>query len=197
MKLFKAVLKLYLYHLLFVFVSLFLIVPLWKMVEGAPVWFSVVTTLFYVIAMYSIGWNCGRLDSRKIPGYYPDRVFPFKAAAIGAVLPVLLLVFRFVFPDIWHLNVPFINGEYDFFLTGSRLQGTTDLIYKIWYFPMEAFLGNSNPFTYALAILVQPVVFVAGYFVGLTRFRMLDNLIGKLMFSKKKQQQNQKSPWNK
>lgn len=197
MKLFKAVSKLYLYHLLFMFVSIFLIVPLWGMVEKAPFWFSALTSLFYVIAMYSIGWNCGRLDSRKIPGFFPDKKFPFKAAAFTVIVPIGLLILRFACPDIWHVNIPFVNGEFDFFLTGSRLHGTTDLIYKVWFFPFEAFLGNSNPFTYALIILVQPVVFIAGYFVGLTRFRIMDTLVGKLVFRKKIQQQNQKSPWNK
>ncbi|MBE5039294.1 hypothetical protein [Ructibacterium gallinarum] len=197
MKLGKAVAKLYLYHILFVFISLFLIVPLWTLVEKLPFLYSSLTGLIYVIAMYSIGWNCGKMDSRKIPGFYPNPKFPFIAAAMGLILPVILLIFRLVFPDIWPLNLPFVNGEYDFFLSGNRLAGTADFIFKTWYFPLEAFLGNSNIVTYILVMLVQPLFFIAGYFVGLTKFRILDVVMEKLVYAKKKQQQNQKSPWNK
>lgn len=197
MKLGKAVAKLYLYHILFIFISLFLIVPLWTLVEKAPVVYSGLTGIIYVIAMYSVGWNCGKLDSRKIPGFYPNPKFPLIAAGIALIIPVILLIFRLAFPDALPLNLPFVNGEYDFFLSGNQLAGTPDLIFKTWYFPLEAFLGNGNIAAYILIMLVQPVFFIAGYFVGLTKFRVMDVLMDKMVYSKKKQQQNQKSPWNK
>ena len=195
-KLWKAFWKLNLYHILFAFLALFLVVPCWTMVEKAPVAFSVLTSLIYGCAIYSIGWNYGRLDARNIPGFYPDKSFPVKAGALGAIIPVILLILCLAFPNIWHINIPFVNGEYEFFLTGNRFRGTTDMIYKLWYFPFEAFLGNGRLVTYILAIFVQPILLIAGYLVGLTKFRILDTLIGNLVFSKKKKQQNQKSPWN-
>ncbi len=185
MKVWKAGLKLYMYHILFMGLSLFLIGPLYGFVDKMPVVFCGVTSFAYGCAMYAIGWNCGRLDSRKIPGYYPDLVFPFKATAIGAVVPVFLLILRLVFPDIWHVDIPVFHGEYEFFFTGNRLQGTTDLIYKLWYFPFGIFLGNGRILTYVLAVLVQPVLMITGYFVGLTRFKLLDMVLPKLIYKKK------------
>ena len=46
-------------------------------------------------------------------------------------------------------------------------------------------------------VLAVWIVDIAGYFVGLTKFRVMDVLMDKMVYSKKKQQQNQKSPWNK
>lgn len=197
MKLFKAVAKLYLYHLMMVFIAVFLIVPLWALLEHLPLCFTLVTGFLYCACMYSTGWNFGKQDSRKIPGYYPNRLFPVKAGLLGMILPVALLIFRFAAPGAWPMSWPVTGGEMDFLFPGNLVHGTPDLLYKLWYFPLEAFVGNSNPFTYALMILVQPVVFTVGYQVGLTRFRMLDTLLGRLVYKKKIEQQNQKSPWNK
>lgn len=196
MKLSKAFVKLFLYHLLFIFLSVFLIVPCWTLVEKAPYVYSALTALIYGCAVYSIGWNYGKLDARKIPGFYPDKKFPVQVGLLGCIIPVLLLLLRVVFPDIWPINLPFVNGQTEFFLTGNHFQGTTDMIYKLWFFPFEAFLGNGRMATYILAIFVQPVLLIAGYLVGLTKFRILDTLVGKLVYAKKKEKQYQKSPWN-
>ncbi len=151
--------------------------------------YSAVTAFAYGCAMYAIGWNYGRLDGRKIPGSYPRPAFPFQISALGAIIPVFLLGLRLGFPDIWPLNLPFLYGEYEFFLTDNRLQGTTDMLYKLWYFPFESFLGNGRIITYVLALFVQPVLVTAGYFVGLTKFKLLDAIVELLVFSKKNKEE--------
>ena len=185
MKVWKAVGKIYGFHLLFVLISTFMIGPLYGFADKMPVLFCGATSFAYGCAMYAIGWNLGRLDSRKIPGYYPTPAFPVKVSAICAVVPVILLILCFGFPDIWQINWGLFHGEYDFFFTGNRLRGTTDFIYKLWYFPFGIFLGNGRIATYLLAIFVQPVLVIAGYFVGLTRFKVLDMLLPKIIYKKK------------
>ncbi len=184
MKFWKAVGKIYGFHFLFVFISLFLIGPLYGFVDKMPILFCGATSFVYGCAMYAIGWNLGRLDSRKIPGYYPSKAFPFKISVLGAVVPLFLLVLRFAFPDIWQINWGLFHGKYDFFFTGNKIQGTPDFIYKLWYFPFGIFLGNGRILTYVLAIFIQPALVVAGYFVGLTRFRLLDVLLPKIIYKK-------------
>ncbi len=186
MKVFKAVLKLNLYHLIILLACGFLIGPLWFLADRTPWLYSCFMSLIYCCTMYSVGWNYGKMDGRRIPGFYPDKRFPFWVALFASVISILLLLLRIGFPDIWSIDLPLLHGEYDFFLTGNRLQGTTDFIYKVWFFPFGLFLGNGNIVNYILAVFVLPVLVISGYFVGLTRFKLLDVLAEKLMYSTKK-----------
>ena len=187
MKVAKAVWKLYLYHFIILIAFFILMGPLWFAMDRFPWLYSLFMTIVYGCTMYSVGWNYGRLDGRKIPGSFPDPSFPVKTAVLASILPVCLFLLRILFPDIWHLEIPFVNGEFDFLLTGNRLEGTTDFIFKVWYFPFGLFLGNGRISTYLLAVLVQPALVISGYFVGLTKFKLLDVVLMKLMYDSKKE----------
>ncbi len=187
MKALKAACKLYLYHIIILLAFFVLMGPLWFAMDRFPWFYSFFMLIVYGCTIYSVGWNYGKKDGRRIPGSYPNPAFPVKVSLLASVIPLCLFLLRVFFPSIWHIDIPFVNGEFDFLLTGNRLQGTTDFIFKIWYFPFGLFLGNGKMVTYFLAVLVLPVLVISGYFVGLRRFKLLDVLVEKLLYSTKKQ----------
>ena len=189
-KLSSAVLKQFLYHLLNIFIAIFLMAPLWSLFDKAQIVYSTITGWIYFVTIYSIGWNFGNRDARKIPGFYPAKQFPFIAAVLGLIIPVILLILRFALPDIWHVNLPFITGETEVLFKGNRIHGMTDFIFRLWYFPLETFITSGSTLTCILIIFVQPAAIIAGYFVGLKRFRLTEALFGKMIYAKK---QNSKS----
>ena len=191
MKLFKVVLKQYLFHLLNIFISVLLMAPLWVLFDRVQNAYSAVTAIIYCMTMYSIGWNCGNLDGRKIPGYFPNFKFPFIAAGLGIIIPIILLILRFALPNIWQVDLPFITGETDFLFKGNNLHGMTDFIFRMWYFPFEAFLVSGSAVVCTAIIFVQPVMLTAGYFVGIKRFRMTEALFTKLVYEKRTQKEQQ------
>lgn len=191
-KLSSAVLKQFLYHLLNIFITIFLMAPLWSLFDKVQNLYSLITGWIYFVTMYSIGWNFGNRDARKIPGFYPDKKFPFIAAALGLIIPIILLIMRFALPDIWHVSLPFINGETDFLFKGNTLHGMTDFIFRMWYFPLEAFITSGSALSCILIIFVQPAALIAGYFVGLKRFRITEALFGKMLYEKNQNRKNKK-----
>lgn len=156
------------------------------MADQYPALYSAITAFAYGCCIYAVGWNCGKKDGRKIPGFYPNPRLPLISSAWGVVIPVVLLILAVFFPDLWHTEIPFVNGEFEFFLTGNFVKGTTDMLFKIWYFAFESFLGNRRIPTYLLAILVQPTLMISGYFVGLTRFKLLDWMGHKILYQNDK-----------
>ena len=189
MKLFKAVKSLYLSHIGGSFAAIFLLVPLWAVISRSGVLYSLLTALIHIALIYSSAWRAGDKDGRKIPGYYPDINFAIKIALWGLAFPMLLLAVRFLVPDLWFVDFPIISGEREFLSTGIYFEGTPDLIYKLWYFPYLAYLGNGNILLYLLPILLQTAVVIGGYYVGTKRFRALDYLMQKMMFESKKKDQ--------
>lgn len=183
MKAFKFGMSVYLKDIIAIFISAFLVVPLFSVAEKAPFIFSLLTGLIYFGIIYSHAWNYGRRDARNIPGFHPDMTLPVKASAIAAVLPLVLLVFRIINPDIWRINMPFMTGEYDFFVTGCRITSTPDLIYRIWYFYFAAFIPSGSIAAYIAVIFVQPLFIIVGYAVGLKRFSMLEFFSARIVFS--------------
>lgn len=191
-KLLNTFFKQFLYHLLNIAISIFILPPLWILFEKAQTVYSCITCLIYIITMYSIGWNCGNRDARNIPGYHPDKKFPFIAAGLGLVIPIALLVMRYALPDIWQADLPFITGETDFLFDGNALRGTTDFILHMWYFPMEAFITSGSAVAFAAVMLVQPIAIIAGYHVGLKRYRITEALLGKMVYEKRKKAETKK-----
>ncbi len=187
MKLLKGVKSFYVSHIVILVISIFLLVTFWGIASRSGIAFSTVTVIFYMMAAYSVGWNCGDRDGRKIPGFYPSKSFPFILAGLTSIIPLLLYAVRFLFPNLWYVDIPFINGEYQFFFSGNYLHGTMDLVYKIWYFPFISFMGNGNPILYLIPVLVQSLLIVIGYFVGTTRFRIMAYLYPKIVYNKQKE----------
>lgn len=184
MKLLRAVIRVYGYHLSVVLFSIFMLIPLFNLAQKWPYLFSAISVLLYVLVLYPVGWNYGYKDSRKIPGFYPDKKFAVQAAVVMMIIPGILFLLRVFFPDMWYVNLPIINGQNDIFLTGVKSSCTTDMIFKIWFFPMCAFLTNGNFFVYFLWVIFQPVIFVLGYFLGLKRISIKSFIFGKLVYKK-------------
>ena len=184
----KAALKIYIRHLILVFITIFMIIGFFSITQKHPYLFSGITTLIYAAAMYGICWHVGRDDSRKIPGSFPDKTMPVKVAALTAVVPIILLIIRVSAPNILPIDIPLVKGECDFFIAGCMVKGTPDMIYRIWYIPFAAFVPCGNFALYIAELLVLPVLIFAGYFVGLTRFSILEFISTKLVFANKNNQ---------
>lgn len=185
MKIFKASVRIYLTQFTIMLISLVMVIGLFSLAQKHPYIFSSITTAMYLISMYSINWNIGRSDSRKIPGYFPDKKVPVKVAIATAVLPIIFLIIRMAAPNIWQINLPFMNGEYDFFITGCKVNGTPDLIYRLWYFPFAAFVPCGKYFAYIAELFILPIIVFVGYNVGLTRFSVFEYLYARVVFSSK------------
>ncbi len=187
MKLWKTVGKLYGTHLGVVAVSIIMVGPLFGILKRWPMLYSFLTAWMYGAATYSLGWRCGYKDSRRIPGFYPDWKFPFQAAGYGMILSVVILILPFAFPNILRTDLGFLNSEVDFFFRDNYIHGTCDLIFKLWFFHLEAFLGNYDFWKYLLAVFYQPVLVIVGYFIGLKRYQVVDTILGKLVYRKEKE----------
>lgn len=175
---------LYLKDLIAILITAVLAIPMYKFTESHPYIFSGGTGLVYFALVYSHSWNYGRRDARKIPGYFPDMKVPLKAAAVSSVIPLIILIFRMINPDVLSLNMPVTKGEMDLFVKGCTVVGTPDLIFRLWYFYIAAFIPSGNLLAYTLTLFVQPLIMVLGYWVGLKRFSIIEFAFAKLVFSK-------------
>lgn len=175
---------LYLKDLIAILIAAALAVPMYKFTENHPYIFSCGTGLVYFALVYSHSWNYGRRDARKIPGYFPDMKLPVKAAVVSSVIPLIVLIFRMINPDVLRLNMPITKGEMDLFVKGCTVVGTPDLIFRLWYFYIAAFIPSGNLAAYTLTLFVQPLIIILGYWVGLKRFSIIEFTFAKLVFSK-------------
>ncbi len=187
MKLFKAVRGLYVSHIFGSLAAILLLIPLWSVISGSALAYFLITAGVHICLIYSTSWRCGDRDGRKIPGFYPSYRFAGMVAGWGLVIPVLLLALRFVFPNLWMTDVPIMNGGLAFLSTDIYFQGTTDLMYKLWYFPYLFFMGNGSFFRYLIPILIQTLTVFLGYYVGTKRIRVLDHVMQKMIYQEKKE----------
>lgn len=186
MKVAKTVKSIYLSVLGASFLSVLLLAPLWFLFNYSAVLYSSVTAAMQIALLYSAGWRAGDKDGRKIPGFYPSTKFAVSVAAWGAVIPLILLTVRFLLPDLFLTDIPGFCGEQEFLSTGIYIDGTMDLIYRLWNFPYFAFLGNRSLVRYLIPIAVQTLAVLVGYKVGCKRKRIFENLSQKLLFREKK-----------
>lgn len=184
----KAASKIYIRHLILVFITIFMVIALFSVTQKHPYLFSGITTLIYAAAMYGTCWHIGHDDSRKIPGSFPDKTIPVKVAVLTAVVPIILLIIRVAAPDIWPIDIPLVKGECDFFIAGCIVKGTPDMIYRIWYLPFASFVPCGNFALYIAEMFVLPVLIFTGYYVGLTRFSILEFISTKLVYENKNKQ---------
>lgn len=182
MKVLKAVWQIYSRHLISVLLALVLAGSFLSATQNSPKLFSLITTLIYVSFVYSTAWNIGMKDSRRIPGFYPDKSMPVKLSLYTAIVPVLLFILRVAAPDIWAINIPFFTGEVDFFIKDFRIFGTPDFLYRMWFVCFAAFVPSGNLVAYALQLLILPILIFAGYFIGVCRFSLTGYLHKKLVF---------------
>ncbi len=184
MKIFKLSMRFFVCQIALILLSVTCFIFFYGISQSNPHLFSLITVLIYFAVMYSAAWKAGVADSRKIPGYYPDMKLPLWLGLTTLIIPVILYIIRFAFPDIWKLDYPFINGEYDFFVAGCRVYGTPDMLFRAWYFPIVSFIPDSNPVAYFIVMFILPAIIFLGYKVGLTRFSVTEFLYAKLVFKK-------------
>ncbi len=185
MKILKAVSKIYAIHIIVFLISVFLMVGMFGFAESSPVLFSLITSVLYVLFMYSTAWNVGIKDARNIPGYHPDKFVPLKISVYTAIVPVALLALRVIAPELWNADFPFLKGEVDFFIGGFRIYGMTDFIFRMWYLCFAGLVPSGNIFAYVLQIFALPIVIFVGYFVGIRKFSIFEYLYARLVFSSK------------
>lgn len=185
LKVLKLSFGLYMRHLVGVLFAFLLAFPLVGLLDH-PYLFGGITAIILLALVYSGGWHAGFRDARKIPGFYPDKKLPVKAAVLFFILPFLLYLLRVFFPAIFPAAFPVTNGTYQFFLLGNFTYGTPDFIYKLWFFPLNAFMGNGNLLLYGIMLFIEPLIAILGYNIGLTRFSILGFLQQKIVYTNKK-----------
>ncbi len=185
MKVFKTAMKVYIIHILVVIATVFFVVPLYNLLEKSPLLYSMLMSLLYICVMYISMWRVGYKDAREIPGFYPDKMLPVKVSCYASILPVILLLIRIILPDIWYLNLPFLDGSYDFIMPGCKVVGTPDMLYRIWYIFFYKFVPCGNYFAYAAQIFVLPVVLIVSYNLGIKRFSIIMFVTNRLIYSGK------------
>ena len=183
MKYIKTGLKLYLYQMTVMLVSLIITVLMFSMAQDKPWAVSLITSIIFCLTVYVTVWNVGKKDSRKIPGFYPDKSAPVIISATASVIPVVLLLIRLIAPSIWKINLPFLTGEYDFLLLNCKIIGTPDWIYRLWYFPFAAFVPTGNIPAYIAELFPLPVLTFLGYYFGLKRMNLAEYIYANIFFN--------------
>ncbi len=183
MKVAKAVLKLYGYHLFLLFILTFVIYSLWFIADSFPIFFCCFMSFIYGCMIYSVGWNYGKKDGRKIPGSYPDPRFAILVSVFASIIPVCLFLFKILSPQLALVTKAFLPAE--------QLQSIASFIFRLWFFPFGDFIDRGGIIISLLVVLVLPVLFISGYFVGLRRFKLLDLIMEKLLYSTSKAKKNE------
>lgn len=184
MKIFKVGMLVYLIHIGTVFLTLMMLLPLGEFAADKPIWFSVITVIIYTIFIYNVLWKAGARDARKIKGFYPDKTLPLKVSVFTVIVPLVLLGMRIFAPNLWYVDVPMFRGETDFFIKGMIFSGVPDFLFRLWELPFGAFIPSGNIVLYALSLLYMPIIIFASYHIGLKRFRIVEYLYVKIVFSK-------------
>lgn len=185
MKLLKSSISIYISHIVAMLTALFLGFAFYDTAQERPFLFSSITTLIYIITMYTATWRIGRRDGRKIPGFMPDKMMPIRLSLIVTVVPLVLLIVSLVFPEIMPVDFPFARGEVDFFVDGCTVLGTPDMIYRLWFFHLAAFVPCGNIFAYIAELFLLPIIIFIGYFVGVSKFSLAEWLYSKIVFEGK------------
>ena len=192
MKYVKMGLKLYLWQILLIVISIVLVMVFFPIARDNPFWVSLMTAIIYVAVMYNKVWHIGGKDSRCIQGYYPDKYAPLIISLVLAVVPVVLLVMRLALPNTVLWDMPFVKGEVDFFIKDCVMSGFFDFLYRLWYFPFAAFIPNGNILVYVLMLFVVPVIVFVAYFIGVKRFSVADFIYQNIIYRGKKGEKNTK-----
>lgn len=182
--------RLYIFHFIVMIGSLFLFIPLNFLWDNTP-WFSVITAILYTVVIYSTSWNYGLKDSKNIDKYTPNIKKSILTSVLFAVLPICLLVFYIIMPDIFSIDFIKNLGNSDiynmvqgtimdrfvdvnnFLFEGNIISSGMDLVYKVYYFALESFLGNDNILIYLFPVVYSSILVIVGYFLGTKKKRFI------------------------
>jgi len=132
--------------------------------------------LIWFGAIYSVGWNKGKKDSRKITGVKPD----VKSNALAGLLcSGVTFVFLLIRIAAFHIAA---GGNVE---NNPGILVASDIIYRLWNFPYISFMQSGTLLAYSVPVLFQFVVYTISYMIGLKRFSIIDNILPKVLYKKK------------
>lgn len=138
---------------------------------------GIISALMYFGAVYSVGWNQGRRDSRNITGINPDMKSNALAALLCSGITLVLLIFRVA---VFHIAA---GGVVSADRPGILI--AADVIYRLWNFPFINFMQSGTLFSYALPVFYPFAIYTAAYFLGVKRFSISEKILPDVIYRKK------------
>ncbi len=183
MTVFKGVRSVWINHIIAVLISLICLIPFSYISTLIPTIYSSIMLFIYLAMIYSAGWNMGKKDSRRIPGYYPNVKRAVIIALVSASITAALLAFRvaapYIFDRIYVAN-PMNGSRLELADSGGMV--ASNVLYRLWLYPCVGFMPDGNFTAYVLMGLIIPVFVPLGYVVGLRRFSVVEKFYPKLIY---------------
>jgi len=189
--------KILLYHVVFIIICALVMTPVTPM-STASIIVGGIAVFFYAIAMYSAGWNFGKLDSRRTadtlhsdtPKYLHGEKLNVrfrrmvKASLIAMIPTLILLGTRMILP---YFSEEIIVTWSE--ITDYRIIASVNIAYRLWVAPFNPFFMPFEygiTFIYFLPLIFMPIFVPIGYKVGLTRFTFSEKVLPKIIYKNKK-----------
>lgn len=188
---FKGVRSVWLNHIVAVLIALICSIPFSYISRLIPTIYSSIMLFIYVAIIYSSGWNIGKRDSRRIPGYYPNVKRAVIIALVSTSITVALLIFRVIAPYIFdrvYVANPLNGSQLELADSGGMI--AANVLYRLWLYPCAGFMPDGNFTAYVLMGLIIPVFVPLGYIVGLRRFSVIEKFYPKLIYKPKDKDEN-------
>ena len=138
-----------------------------------------ITEYFLVLiwfgAIYSVGWNKGKKDARKITGVKPDIKSNALAGLLCSGLTLILLLIRVA---AFHIAA---GGSVE---NNPGILVVSDIIYRLWNFPYASFMQSGTLLAYSVPILFHFIVYTISYVIGLKGFSFTEKILPKVLYKK-------------
>jgi len=148
-------------HILSIALTFFLFIAFgWAIEKWGIYYFSIATSLFYIMLVYSDSWNFGRLEGKS---YNEVKETPVRALIASLIPTSIGLIFMLL--TVLNINPILIN-----------------FVAKVWYVP---FLGYYKPdadlsiLELLASMAVLPITSFIAYFVGTKNFSVLEKVFTK------------------
>ncbi len=147
--------------------------------------FLIVSFFIYFSLLYTVAWEAGNKDSRKVNEFHPSFRSAFFPPLLSLTIPVFLLILRIIafhiYPTVWGPygdNFEFVEVSSSFFLITNTLYRAYNC-YLLPLFDEKIFL------TYLLPLLPPLIIFPCAYFLGVKRFDFISRFLPFLIYKKK------------
>lgn len=137
---------------------------------------GILTAVLYFGALYSVGWNKGKKDSRKISGVKPEPKENAIAALMASGIVLLLLIFRI---GAFHIAA---GGQIG---VEPPVLIISDILYRLWNFPLVSFMQSGSLLSYSVPVFLPFIIYIASYLIGLKRFSIMENIMPDIIYKKK------------
>ena len=137
---------------------------------------GIICALIYIGAVYSVGWNQGKRDSRKITGVSPDVKSNALAGLCLSGITLILLIIRVA---VFHIAA---GGVVTADKPGSLL--AADVIYRLWNYPFVEFMQSGTLFSYIVPAVLPFVIYTLAYIFGVKRFSLADDVFRNIIYKK-------------